>query len=352
MPRMQRRVDDEPLQRHLEHERRQQRVHIRGSRRRRSDRCAGAVLGRELEGAQRHRARLVGAEQHRQVGAAPVQHLGRAVPELGALDHRAVNPHVLHEHRQPELVGQAEQRPGAEAVQQVGVGELVRPARGPASRCERKASPIWPGSAGTASSSSYGLGRSRPAAPFGRQTASPPAAAGSRGRESRRRTRGRLPAPIGESAWRTSATVSAPRSAREAQRRERVLGAARVGGQEHDRLSVEPARAAPDQLVGRQHVADGAGQPVAQVLARVHAGPRSAAAHEVHLTRRPPARARAASSRTASACSGGTRRVGLQVGGGEELGALSAIDELLQMIHARPLGDLDGEAENAIMLAP
>ena len=76
------RVDDEPLQRDLEHERRQQRMHagvvggVEGDR-------PGAVCAGELERAQRHRTRLVGAQQDGQIGRLAIQHLGRAVAELG-----------------------------------------------------------------------------------------------------------------------------------------------------------------------------------------------------------------------------------------------------------------------------
>ena len=54
------------------------------------DEGAGRRWSFALERAQRHRPRLVGAEQDGHVGPLPLQRLGGPVAELAALDHRAV----------------------------------------------------------------------------------------------------------------------------------------------------------------------------------------------------------------------------------------------------------------------
>ena len=107
------------------HERRQERVEKRviGGV---EDERSGPGLGRQVDGPLGQRARCVGPEQEHHVGALALEHLYWAVAQLGALDYRAVHPHVLHEHGQRELVGQSVQRPGRHRVQHVRAQEPAR----------------------------------------------------------------------------------------------------------------------------------------------------------------------------------------------------------------------------------
>lgn len=122
-PAQERRVGREPLERNDEREWGQKRVNGPVPGAVEDERVSAAAPG-DLDRTLGRSRRLVSADQENHVGAGPLERLDAAVPGLRAFDHGAVDPDLLHEHRQCELVGEAiEAR--ADRMEQRGREELA-----------------------------------------------------------------------------------------------------------------------------------------------------------------------------------------------------------------------------------
>ena len=203
--------------------------------------------------------------------------------QLAALDVRTVDPDVLHEHGERELVGEAGERARTHAVEEVRAQEPARLLQGgrlgvAVDLAEDGRQPVEVGQDGSRLVGPRAAGadgqlrgedrdrRERQVVERGRVVVDDDAGLG--------RHRARAPAHDGDR--RRSPAV------RVAHRGERVLGGAGVGREEHEAARAEGGRVAPGELVAAEGLARQRAQAIDEELAAGHVGQRPSPAHEVH----------------------------------------------------------------------